>query len=555
MAGRRGLPRFAVPGMGLVLRLSLSLATIGIAVLTNNAFLVVPWALVVTAADTLIVILRTWRPDLAEAWMLGLIAGLTALAAVALQAAGTPALLLILIPAIHAGLSLGLSGALVVGWVNLIVGYAMTIATQNHQFEGVSVIVWMTVAFVATLVASLWRIPPPGKDLIAAQEAKALLIRLGSLADSLDTGFDLPALGDWALSEIDEQVGIERGAVLLRTEGDAVVIGLRGQTRMPWPAPTQPDSALHRTWKESVSVRGASGLGPARSFILTVPLVSADGSAVGMVAVDRSSHPFSSEDQRSVEGIANRIEPLVEVGVLFSRLRGRAAVEERARLARDMHDGVAQELAALAFTVDSLVARTPAEDPVSIGLESLRVSMRQSLGDLRNQISTLRMVERPGVSLGAVLSTTLQEFATNTGVRTSMTLDESPFRFPAHVEMQVQRLALDVLADARASGATFVDWNVWLSAPNARILLTHDGAPGLDRDTYASHPLIQHGEVIVDSLIPTGLYVELVLGGDPPGEGVAPPTHEEAGGGDEVHLSHEAYPEVMASPTKDALSA
>jgi hypothetical protein len=142
--------------------------------------------------------------------------------------------------------------------------------------------------------------------------------------------------------------------------------------------------------------------------------------------------------------------------------------------------------------------------------------MRDSLGDIRSQISSLRMVERPGVSLGAMLSSALQEFTTSTTVRTTMTLDESPFRFPAHIEMQVQRAALDVLNDARATGATFVDWNVWLAAPNARIVFQHDGAAHITADAYASHPLQSHGAVIVDSLVPQGLYLEIGLGSEAP---------------------------------------
>ena len=540
-----------MPGIGLVLRLSLSIATIGIAIVTNNAFLVMPWTLAVTAADLLVVILRRWRPELTEAVVLALLAGLTALASVAVQAAGPSGLLLLVIPAIHAGHALGFLGALTVGWASLTVGYGMTLVTPNHRFDGITVIAWMAVAFVVALIASMWHTPPPDKDAVAAQEAKALLIRLGSLADSLDTGFDLPALGDWTLSEIDDQVGIDRGVVLLRADQDAIVVGLRGQTRMPWPAPTQPESELRRTWQESVSVRGTFGVGPDRAFVLTVPLLSADGSSVGMVAVARSKGPFSLAEQRNVEGIANRIEPLVEVGVLFSRLRSRAVVEERARLARDMHDGVAQELAALAFTVDALIARTTPDDPSYAGLTSLRSAMRGSLADLRNQISTLRMVERPGVSLGALLSTTLQEFATNTGLRTTMTLDESPFRFPAHIEMQVQRLALDVLADARASGATFVEWDVRLYAPNARIAFTHDGHSVLTEDTYAEHALTQHGEVKVERLVPQGLYVDVGLGTYSSGTATIP-TDRSANQG-ELRLPHDPYPVAMESLSKDAL--
>ncbi len=534
--------------MALVLRVALSLAAIGVAALGGQALAILPWALSMTALDVLAVVFRHWRPEVAQVWIPAVVAALTALGMTAVQVVGAPAFLLLLAAALFGGLHFGLMGTLIVGWVSMIVGFVMTFAADDPVYNGAPVIGWMTLAFAAALVARLWHTPQADKDALAAQEAKALLIRLGSLADALDTGFDLPALGDWTLAEIDEQVGIDRGAVLLRTDDDAVVVGLRGHTRMPWPAPTQPESALRRTWEESVSMRGAFGAGLDRNFILTVPLVSADGSSVGMIAVGRSSGAFSAMEQRTVEGIASRIEPLVEVGVLFSRLRSRAAIEERSRLARDMHDGVAQELAALAFTVDALVARTAPEDPTHAGLASLRSAMRDSLGDLRNQISTLRMVERPGVSLGAVLSTSLQEFTTNTGLRTTMTLDESPFRFPAHVEIQVQRLALDVLADARTSRATFVEWDVWLYAPNARIRFTHDGRSALAEDAYRDHALIQHGEVTVEHLVPQGLCVEVRLGTESPAAGATPTP-------DEIHLPQDPYPGAMESLSKDAQRA
>jgi signal transduction histidine kinase len=407
-------------------------------------------------------------------------------------------------------------GTLIVGWISLIVGFLMTIIDVEHVYEGAAVLGWMGIAFLTALVAKHWHQPPLDPEAAAALEAKALLTRLASLADTLETGFDIPALGDSALEEIAEDLEIGRGAVLLRTEDHAVVVGLRGHTRMPWPSPTESWSILHRTWSEGVPMRGAFGLSPERSFILTVPIMTTDDTLVGMIALDRATQPFSAEDQRHVEAIAHRVTPMLEVGLLFSRLRGRAAVEERARLARDMHDGVAQELAALAFSVDTLIEQTPEDSPVHRGLESLRTMMRDSLGDIRSQISTLRMVERPGVSLGAMLSRALQEFTSNTNLRTTMTLDESPFRFPAHVEMQVQRAALDVLNDARSTGASFVDWNVWLSAPNARIVFQHDGATLITADSYASHPLLAHGTVVVDSLVPQGLYLEVGLGAEAP---------------------------------------
>ncbi|KAB7741864.1 hypothetical protein GA707_16760 [Nostocoides sp. F2B08] len=509
-----------MPGFGLVLRLSLSLAAVGIAFLSGDFFDILPWALAVTALDGMSMMVRYWRPEDARIWMPVATVFLTALSMTGLQVVGSEALLLLLVAAIHGGLYSGFMGTLIVGWISLIVGFLMTIVDVEHVYEGAAVLGWMGIAFLAALIAKRWHQPPLDPEAAAALEAKALLTRLGSLADTLETGFDIPALGDSALEDISEELEIGRGAVLLRTDDHAVVVGLRGHTRMPWPSPTESWSILHRTWSEGVPMRGAFGISPERSFIMTVPIATADDTLVGMIALDRSTQPFSADEQRHVEAVAHRVTPMLEVGLLFSRLRGRAAIEERARLARDMHDGVAQELAALAFSVDTLIEQAPEDSPMRRGLESLRTMMRDSLGDIRSQISTLRMVERPGVSLGAMLSRALQEFTSNTNVRTTMTLDESPFRFPAHVEMQVQRAALEVLNDARATGASFVDWNVWLSAPNARIVFQHDGATLITADSYVSHPLLAHGAVIVDSLVPQGLYLEIGLGAEAP-----PPAH------------------------------
>lgn len=505
-----------VPGFGLVLRLSLSLAAVGIAIFSGSFFDILPWALAVTAIDVMSMMVRYWRPEDARIWMPIATVFLTAFSMTGLQVVGPEAFLLVLIAAIHGGLYSGFMGALIVGWVSLIIGFTMTIIDVDHAYDGLSVIGWMTIAFITALVAKRWHQPPLDHEAAAALEAKALLTRLGSLADTLETGFDIPALGDSALEEIAEDLEIGRGAVLLRTDDHAVVVGLRGHTRMPWPSPTESWSILHRTWSEGAPMRGAFGVAPERSYILTVPIATADETLIGMIALDRSTQPFSAEDQRYVEAVAHRVTPMLEVGLLFSRLRGRAAIEERARLARDMHDGVAQELAALAFSVDTLIEQAPADSAMRRGLESLRTMMRDSLGDIRSQISTLRMVERPGVSLGAMLSRALQEFTSNTNLRTTMTLDESPFRFPAHVEMQVQRAALDILNDARATGATSVDWNVWLSAPNARIVFQHDGDSAITAETYATHPLQAHGVVTVDSLVPHGLYLEIGLGAETP---------------------------------------
>lgn len=515
MPRRTWLRSWNGPGTAFTVRLGFAVAALALGVQQHRAIVVAPWVAAILAVDLLHVTFERLNPVAAERWRLLTVTLFIASATVAVQAVGTAVVPLALIPALYAGLALGLRGTLLVGWVTPVVAIAMSEATNHHELHGVRILLLIVPMMVAALIASHWHRPPPNKRQVAVGEAKDLIIRLSSLADSLDTGFDLPALGDAALEEIAQTVQLERAAVLLRLADDAIPVSLHGHTRMPWAPPTAPESVLGQTWRQGAAVRRAFLDGQVRRHLLCVPIIGADDGVVGMFAMDRESEPFSVTDQHHVESIARRVASLVEVGVLFSRLRGRAALEERSRLARDMHDGVAQDLAALSFSVDILIQQAPESDPLRSGLESLRSSMRSSLSDIRHQISTLRMTERPDVSFGSILSAALQGFGTQTGVRTTLTLDESPFRLPAHLEMQVHRILLDLLADARTSRATFVDWDIRLAAPNARLVLMHDGTTPLAQEMFADHPLHEHAKIVVESLIPTGLFVDITIGDDP----------------------------------------
>lgn len=503
-------------GPALALRLGLAALTILLGWLAGLSFVVAPWAVAVAVADLLLLVLLRWRPDLPTIWKVIGVAGITTLASVGVQAIpGLHGVFLVFIPAILGGLVLGLSGVATVVSAGLLGSFLMVELSSHHALHGVDVFALLAGTAGVALLATLWHRPAPPTHTARALEARDLLVRLNSLAESLDTGFDLPSLGDMTLEEIAAQIDLERGALIVRSGENPVPISLHGQSRMPWLAPSRRDSLLHRTWTSGVPVRGIQTDGPKHRYILTVPLHDSQGELLGVVAVDRPETPYSEAEEITLGEIVAGTGPLLEVAILFSTLRTRAALEERSRLARDMHDGVAQELAALSYSVDTLLSQAAGGEDVTTGLQWLRQSMRQSLGDIRHQISSLRMVERPDVSLGAVLSANLQTVGSASGMRTTMAIEETSFRFPAHIELAINRLALDVLADARNGSATFFDMEVALSPPNARLAMRHDGRSSLDSTSLENHPSAQHGEILVDPLLPRGRYVEIILGTDP----------------------------------------
>jgi signal transduction histidine kinase len=118
-------------------------------------------------------------------------------------------------------------------------------------------------------------------------------------------------------------------------------------------------------------------------------------------------------------------------------------------------------------------------------LDALRDQLGEVMADLRLHITDLRVAERPGTGLGAVLSAAVQSFGSVTGIRTTVTVSERQRRLDPRVEILVHRLVMDVLADAQASGAR----NAWVTLTASvvgptSVEVSHDGDPKTARQAY-----------------------------------------------------------------------
>ena len=65
-------------------------------------------------------------------------------------------------------------------------------------------------------------------------------------------------------------------------------------------------------------------------------------------------------------------------------------VNERVRLAQELHDGIAQDLVGLGYSIDSLVAAIDTPTEIRAGLRSLRFSMSDLVEKVRAEIFALR---------------------------------------------------------------------------------------------------------------------------------------------------------------------
>lgn len=154
---------------------------------------------------------------------------------------------------------------------------------------------------------------------------------------------------------------------------------------------------------------------------------------------------------------AARLEELAARLAAEREERARAAVvEERARIARDLHDEIAHSVSVIAVQADAAegaLARDPtlAREP----LVAIRDTARGALGELRRLLGMLReagepaLAPQPGVAqLEALIEQTRQA-----GVPVTLAVDGEPRPLPAGIDLSAYRIVQEGLTNARKHAA------------------------------------------------------------------------------------------------------
>jgi two-component system, NarL family, sensor kinase len=201
---------------------------------------------------------------------------------------------------------------------------------------------------------------------------------------------------------------------------------------------------------ECSRLRDATGDRQGLAFHASVPLVKGDR-LLGILNVATPQWDvFTPQDIEILSAIGHQIATAIERTQLAEQATRVALVEERNRLAREVHDTLAQELTGIALQLeaaDALLEHSP--DRARARIRQALERTRESLEEARRSVLDLRAGPLERQALPAALETLGQRFAAETGTRVDSLLAQVGLRLPARVEEALYRIAQEALVNIR----------------------------------------------------------------------------------------------------------
>ncbi len=225
---------------------------------------------------------------------------------------------------------------------------------------------------------------------------------------------------------------------------------------------------------------------------VALPLV-AEGEAAGALVL-AGRQLLVTPEPALLNVVAGMIGLVVRNSQLYAELESQAVLEERSRVAREVHDGLAQGLGSLNFRiqqVDRLLARGHWE-AARQALWGLRDGVQGLYDEVRRTIRDLRWPLEGDQNLSERLSEYVAAFASRTGIDVSLSVEGDPDLCPRS-EVQLLRITQEALTNVHRHAQARRVWVRLAPCPDGNILEIEDDGVGLPAE-FASGELPPEAE-------------------------------------------------------------
>jgi two-component system NarL family sensor kinase len=234
-------------------------------------------------------------------------------------------------------------------------------------------------------------------------------------------------------------------------------------------------------------VDGTDGL----RYHASIPLYAQDKKLGVMNVASPDWRSLSPEDLQLLYTVGDLLSIAVERARLFARSTQLGAAEERNRLAREIHDTLAQGLTATALQLESADALLDAGSNAERAREPLHraLSLTQSnLEEARRSVLDLRAAPLEGRSLSEALKTLVERWKTEEGISTRFQAINSGRPLPSRIEVGLYRICQEALTNAaRHAKAGRVTVRLVATPEQVQLAVEDDGRGFITSDVSGGH--------------------------------------------------------------------
>jgi signal transduction histidine kinase len=182
------------------------------------------------------------------------------------------------------------------------------------------------------------------------------------------------------------------------------------------------------------------------------------------------------EELRFLQEFAQQVGPAIYNVYLMRRLRERAGAVERARFARELHDGAIQSLIAVEMQLDVVRRQSGQQPVVTSELSRIQKLLREEVLKLRELMQAMKSFEVDAERLPGFVADTVERFRRETGISAEFVSEIEKLELPQKVCRELARIVQESLVNVRKhSGARHVLVRLAQRSGNLQLTVEDDG--------------------------------------------------------------------------------
>jgi len=357
---------------------------------------------------------------------------------------------------------------------------------------------------------------------------------LTRLDQTIRQSLDLPNLLDRILTQTCLAGRVAQGVIFLHDDESGQLkpaavhrvqpAALAGIVETARQAMTNRQTTLMPQTASAAESAGPDASDPAR--VLAIPMLFGQTMQGVFVLIDNQAAVFSERQTILLSTIASQTALLIQNHRYFSSLKKQAILEERSRLAREIHDSVVQVLGFVKLQLERMSSWMTPPTPDLPRLQSETANLIDVLEDAyaeaRDAIIGLRVGSDENETLDVTLTEYVQTFSARYRLPVDVRVEGEPYPLEATAVLQLLRVAQEGLTNVRKHAQANYAQIVLRYTPHKFTLLVIDDGRGLPPQLDPNRPSrgMQFMQERVDSLngsfavrprIPRGTELEVTL--------------------------------------------